>query len=513
MLATQDRLDKSSSEPEIGKLSDELVGFVRQAADEGRSLYEVERGIWSRVLQMGCRATEMFLRAQGNGDLGETVVTEQGQTLHRSEAPVERPLRTIFGTHVMRAYVYSSGSHEKIALRPVDARLQLSPARASYLFEEFSQYFCVDQAFGQAEKSLQMVLGQSPSVDSLERINRRVGEQAAAFLEQLPTPPAAEEGKFLVFTGDSKGVPMVKEDARRLAAFDDADGRPGNRRMATLAGVYSVDPHVRSAESVVAALFREQEVPTGERAKRPLPRFKHLRGSFVKTYDAGTQDEISVSGSFEAFCWAQTEIARRLQPEQVLVRLMDGQPSLWEAADVCLESAPADRTVDILDILHVAQYVWRAAKVFHGSWEHREAFARDRLLRILRGDVGGVIAGLRRMASQRKLRGKARREVETVCRYFTKNAARMKYDEYLRAGYPIASGVIEGACRHFVKDRMERSGMRWRLPGAQAMLDVRAVFLSSYWHEFHQSRIETEQSALHPHRHLLNDYEPTPLGA
>jgi hypothetical protein len=282
--------------------------------------------------------------------------------------------------------------------------------------------------------------------------------------------------------------------------------------MATLAGVYSVDPHIRSAESVVAALFRDEETPAGERAKRPPPKFKHIRGSFVKTYDLGTQDELSVSGAFEAFCWAEAEIARRLQPEQTLVRLMDGQPSLWEAADACLESAPEDRTVDILDILHAAQYVWRVAKVFHNSWEHREAFARDRLLRILQGDVGGVISGLRQMASKRKLRGKARQEVETVCGYLAKNAHRMKYDDYLRAGYPIASGVIEGACRHFVKDRMERSGMRWRLSGAQAMLDVRAAFLSSYWDEFHESRIHAEQPTLHPHRNLLKDYQPITLG-
>jgi hypothetical protein len=87
----------------------------------------------------------------------------------------------------------------------------------------------------------------------------------------------------------------------------------------------------------------------------------------------------------------------------------------------------------------------------------------------------------------------------------------MKYDEYLRAGYPIASGVIEGACRHFVKDRMERSGMRWRLAGAQAMLDVRAIYLSTYWDDFHRSRIVAEQRTLHVHRNLLKNYKPNVL--
>jgi len=224
-----------------------------------------------------------------------------------------------------------------------------------------------------------------------------------------------------------------------------------------------------------------------------------------------------VSGPTEAFSWAAVEVERRRRPGQPLVRLMDGQESLWNAADAV---APLQRqetqailgeTIDILDILHVSSYVWRAAKVFPSSREHQEAFAQDRLLRILRGEVRGVIAGLRQMATKWKLRGTARREIATVCGYFEKHADRMRYDESLRAGYPISTGVIEGACRHLVKDRMERSGMRWRLEGAQAMLEVRAVYQSSYWKEFHIARIAAEQRQLHPHRHLISNYTPYAL--
>jgi len=89
----------------------------------------------------------------------------------------------------------------------------------------------------------------------------------------------------------------------------------------------------------------------------------------------------------------------------------------------------------------------------------------------------------------------------------------MRYDEYLSAGYPIASGVIEGACRHLVKDRMERSGMRWTLEGARNMLNVRAAFQSSYWDQFQRSRIAREQLVLHLHRDLLVDYTPLQLAA
>jgi hypothetical protein len=394
-----------------------------------------------------------------------------------------------------------------IELRPVDARLSLPPGRCSYFFEEFSQYFCVDQAFGQASQGLATVLRQEVSVDTLERINRRMGEQAEGFLDRLPTPPPKEEGELLVFTADGKGVPLVKADAQRVPAFDKAE-RPGNRRMATLAAVYTIDRYVRTPQQIVAALFRDD---TGPRPKdRPQPRFKHVTARFTSTREDPDGETWESNGTLEAFGWADEQINARRRAGQKVLRLMDGQASLWDAAHNCL-SVPPEETIDILDILHVSSYVWRAAKVFHPHWQHQEAFARDRLLRILHGEVPGVIGGLRQMATKRGLKGKKLAEIATVCGYFEKHAQRMRYDEYLAAGYPIASGVIEGACRHLVKDRMERSGMRWRLAGAQPMLHVRAVYQSSYWDDFHHDRMAQEQSQLHPNRPLLNHYHPVAL--
>lgn len=503
----------AGSQPSVSELAGQLERYVQTAAADGLSLYEVERNVFDAVLHVGRVATEQFLRGQGNGDLGPTVTTPKGQTLHRSETPSPRPLRTIFGQHTIEAYVYAPGPHEKIQLRPVDARLQLGPGQASYLFEEFSQYFCVEQAFQPSAAAIDTVFRQRVSVEVLQHINQSLGQQAAEFFEQLPTPPTNEEGEVMVLTGDGKGVPIVKADAAQLAAFEEPLDRPGNRRMAILTGVYSVDRFVRTPEEIVAALFRDGPRPRDQ--DRPRPQFKRLRGCFAKTYDADSEQPMIVSGAFESFSWAAVEVAARWQPEQPLVCLIDGQDSLWEAMQACLEIAPlpAAQRVEILDILHVSQYVWRAAKVFHPTQEHREAFVRERLLRILRGEVQGVIAGLRRMASRHNLRGKSRREIATVCGYFQKHAHRMCYDEYLRQGYPIATGVIEGACRHLVKDRLERSGMRWRLCNAQAMLNVRAMFKSSDWQAFHAWRRARDLQQHHPHRDLIAQYTPTPLAA
>ena len=138
--------------------------------------------------------------------------------------------------------------------------------------------------------------------------------------------------------------------------------------------------------------------------------------------------------------------------------------------------------VCILDLFHVLERLWQAAHCFHpeGSEEAR-AFVTDRLLRLLRGEVGYVIGGLKQMATKHKLKGSRARQLSAVIGYLERNRRFMHYDQYLASGYPIGSGVAEGACRHLVKDRMELTGMRWCIPGAQAMLDLRAVYINGDW--------------------------------
>jgi hypothetical protein len=160
--------------------------------------------------------------------------------------------------------------------------------------------------------------------------------------------------------------------------------------------------------------------------------------------------------------------------------------------------------IDILDLLHVTPRLWKAARLFHPRGRGRaERFVRDRLLRILRGEVVAVVRGLRRMGTTQGLRGKQQTDLRTICGYLEKNRHRMRYDEYLALGYPIASGVIEGACRHIVKDRLERTGMNWTIPGAQAMLDMRCIYLTEQWEPFITFRVARETERLYPYRDTL----------
>ena len=122
----------------------------------------------------------------------------------------------------------------------------------------------------------------------------------------------------------------------------------------------------------------------------------------------------------------------------------------------------------------------------------------DRALRILLGEVGQVVKGIRQSITKRRLSGAKRKTLEGVADYCYRNRSRMRYNEYLANGWPIASGPVEGACKNLIKDRMERSGMRWTEPMAEAIVQLRAVYLSGDFDRYWQFHIEQDQRRLYP---------------
>lgn len=495
---------------QIDQFADTLKAKIRGAADRGDSFDSIEREVHKMIMQVGRQAVDLFVTLQGDGDLGQSVDTDDHVTLYRSDRKANSVIRSIFGTHRLEQFTYAPGPKKAIALRPISARMSLPEKRWSYLLQQWTQMLCVDSAYQQAMNNLQVILGgEKLSVDTAEQINGQMGRQAGEYLNNLPKPDADSEAKFLVATADCKGVPLVKEDAAKVAAFETAKKNPGNRRMSTVASVYTVDPHVRTAEAITEALFREEPDADAPRPKRPEPAGKITTAHMPEIIDEDDGTDLRISGIHVAMAWMISQIDQRRRAAQVLIVLMDGQESLWETMKLHLSFGA--RTVPVLDILHALAYVWEAAGLLENDDARRRSFTRQRLLRILRGEIKGVIKGLRRLGTQHELTGEKAKDLARICGYLEKNSDRMRYDEYLRRGYPIASGVIEGACRHLVKDRMERSGMRWTLEGARSMLHVRAAFQSDYWEAYLADRMTKECERIHSHRDLLGDYQPMAL--
>jgi hypothetical protein len=497
LIAHPEPTDKATP---LSDALDDLRAFVRDAARDGATFHDFEHGLWQRLLRLGHHAVGQFLDAQGTGDLGATVTPPDGPPWRRLEQPHDRELTSVFGTFTRQRTGYGSREGQKIAFVPRDNRLALPAGQFRYRLQDWDLLLATEHPFAQVAAVLQRILGLGQHVESLERLRRQAAVQVEPFRRSLPAPPAAEEGELLVQSADGKGVPLRRPaDAPPLCDHDRRRGPKKDRKKKAIVGaVYTVDRSVRTPEPVLEALFRAAEQPRPEAARpRPCPKRVCARRNDYTGAQGKHHD-----GLAEVFGWL-TEQRRDRDPGQSreVVSVRDGEESLWEAQELFQgQRAP----VQVLDRLHVTPRLWQAARLFHPpDSDEALALVRARVLRSLRGEVGAVVRGLRQMGRQRGLRGPKARELATLCNYLAKHRERMRYNEYLAQGYPIASGVIEGACRHYVKDRMERTGMSWVQVGAQAMLELRSTALNGDWDEFMGYRRERETERLYPQRHTL----------
>ena len=464
---------------------DEMVALVRQAARDDRTIDQVERSLWQRLLALGHSLLTSYVEGVGPGDVGETLSYE-GRELRRLDSMHKRRHVSVFGELAVRRYVYGSRETQKHEVIPTDALLGLPASDFSALLAEWDQSFCVQGSYEQSRQRVQRILGLDQSVRSMEQMSVSMAADVEAFRASQPVPPAAQEGQIVVLTADGKGVPMRREataDPPAVRAHRTKGQKANKKRMACVGGAYTIDPFVRMAEDVVDEVRKPD---------RPEPCHKQLRAELTRPIDG-----VEINGKERIFEWLAQEVqVRNPKGDKPVVCVMDGERALWKRL-----TAAVVGVVCILDLFHVLERLWQAAHCFHpeGS-EGARAFVTDRLARLLRGEVGYVIGGLKQMATKQGLGGSRRRQLTAVIGYLQGNRRFMRYDEYLAAGYPIGSGVAEGACRHLVKDRMELTGMHWRVPGAQAMLDLRAVYINGQWDDFQQHRIAQERRRLYPYR-------------
>ena len=476
--------------PEVHAQLDALVGWVCRSALDGTSAHKFERGLFDELLALGKTLFQGFLKLVGPGDFGESVTLDDGRLVHRSEEQHLRRLLTVFGAFKVSRWIYAQHEKAKGEFAPTDQRLQLPASEVSYLLQEWDQLLGVEQAFGQVREVIKTILRVSQSVDTLERTNQQMAEAAPVFRESQGPVDSAKEGELLVVTEDNKGIPMVRPVAEKPAGAHRTKGEKANKKqMACIGCVYSVDRHVRTPEQLVATLFRDPDRP-----QEQPPQAQNKRYWAELSRDLDGED---VRGQDLVFQYLQTEIGRRRKPQQWLAHLCDGQASLETDRQIYL---PEDaHTLNILDLMHVLPRVWEAAHVFHAEASVAAvASVRHDLTRILHGEIGNVIASWRRRGTRQGLTKAKKKSLHAICAFLEKNKHRMRYDAYLRLGCPVATGVIEGACRHVIKDRMERAGMRWKVPGAQAMLNLRTIYVNADWTAFQDFRIALENEWLYP---------------
>jgi hypothetical protein len=475
-----------------------VLNKLQRSAERGDAVHEVEEMTWGGLLETGREMMVAFIERQEEELPRPEVIEYEGKQLQRLPERRVRAYVSAFGPTAFERDVYATRETQRQEVVPLDAKLGMPQSDTSYLLQKWSGTQFVKESYQESRLTLQSILGFAPSVNGLEDMAAQASAHAAVYLDQQEAVDPLTEAEILVATSDCKGVPMRKVDAPQKKQDEEVPRRKrlkkgeknGQKRMACVGGVYSVAPFRRTVEDVLHEILRKEK-----QQQRPQPQNKRLRAVLTQEVDG---EEVNAKDVI--FDWLAKELQERDPHEQrTVVAVMDGEMKLRDLQELKLR-----RAVGILDIWHVTEYLWELAYCFYrdGS-DEAEAFVETYLRKLLEGKVNRVIGGIRQMATKRGLPQPKWDKVEDCLTYFAARSDYMKYDEYLAAGYPIGSGVVEGACRHLVKDRMEQAGMRWRIAGAQAILSLRAIYVNDDWHAFHANRIQTEQRKLYPYKKRL----------
>jgi hypothetical protein len=397
---------------------------------------------------------------------------------HRKES-CARNLMSLFGQVEIRRIGYGKFGSQN--LFPLDANLNLPTNKYSHGLQKRVAEESTKSSFDQAVDSVDRTTGGAIPKRQAEELVVNITQDFEAFYESRGATSAEETSDPLILSLDGKGIVMRQEGLRsatKKAAENEqhklktrlSRGEKRNRkRMATVAAVYSIERQVRTAEGIMK--LDEKTSAT----VRPRARDKRVWASVSREPEA-VADELF-----------QEALRRDPQQQRQWAVLIDGQPQQLKNILKSVEQYDAERTILILDFIHVLEYLWKAAYVFHqeGS-EEAEDWVSQRALQTLKGKSSDVAAGIRRSATLRDLDSDARKPADTCADYLLKYREMLKYDEFLKKGLPIATGVIEGACRHLIKDRMDITGARWLVERAEAILKLRSLHSSGDFDEYFQ---------------------------
>ena len=439
----------------------ELERFLAEAGEARLSLSEIERGSERRGRELLRLALQAHSDARGDGDVGEAIVAQlpNGSVRLGYKRRHTRAVLTLFGE--VRVTRVGYGAPGRQAIHPLDQELRLPGRIYSYEYQRRLMRAVVCSPFDEAIALIAEMTGTSVPKRAAEQL---VSEAAVDFEAYYAQRPAAEvkpaRGEILVAAIDCKGIPMVRPE-RALRVVRRGKGQKANKkRMATVAAVHNQAPVPRTPQEVLDSLFCAGERP--ERQPRPRPGHKRVWASLTADKDTFIAD-------------VKAEMTRRdPRRRRTWVIVTDGERALQHRVTDSFKD-----TTLILDFLHALEKLWRAAHALHreGSLE-AQTFVYQRAKRILEGQVDQVVKGLKLIATKRKLTGNKAKTLHDVAGYFKRNRERMRYDTYLANGWPIASGSVEGACKNLIRDRFERSGMRWTQETAEALLRLRALHLS-----------------------------------
>jgi len=444
-----------------------LLEFVTSEQAKTATADHIERNLFRMVLALGSKLLTLFFVMRSEQCSRERHETASGESLPY-QRDTHRSYVSIFGkVPLWRPYFYKKGIG---GASPLDAELGLGANSYSDLVREISDYLAVYTVYHKSSDILVRLLGLPLSTRVIADNVSSDAQDVEAYYAQRPAPAPSSEATILVVQADGKGVPLIYETLPDPAPLRLGKGQKrGRKKEAVVTAVYTIQPQPRTPQQVVDSFF--QRIPPSEKINHTRPQNKHLRAT--------------LDGKDAALDRLVVQVAEREGVHiHQRVALCDGCEALQER----LKARFTDFTL-ILDFIHADEYLWAVANSLLGETHpDRIDWMAERTLQLLSGQTASLVTDFRHLAQSGQHSTVQQSQLTKTANYFERNLPYMDYPTYLEYGWPIASGVIEGACRHLVKDRCELSGMRWQQAGAENLLRLRAVAENDDWDDYHHFR-------------------------
>ena len=479
------------------ELFESVVGFLDGTPAAGLEHAELETRLQTRSRELFRQLMQdhLDLRAQREQHLPGVIDAEQ-VARGNVETGHTRALSTVFGEVTVTRLAYRRRGHANLC--PADAALNLPVEKHSHGLRQLAAIEAARGSFDDTAEAIERATG--------VRLGKRQAEELAGraavdfddfYAQRRPQPGTGRD--VLILSADGKGIVMRPGALRPATAKAAASsttklttrlskGEKRNRkRLAGVGAVYDADPVVRTPVEILA---RSEDTDPEQPIPAPIAANKWLTASV-------TDDAATVVGRL-------FDEADRRDPThaRTWIALVDGNNHQIDRIHTEATQRRVDVTI-LCDFIHVLEYLWKAAWSFHDEGDPAaEEWVHDKAIAVLQGKATRVAAGLRRTTTRRGLDPPKRAGADAYATYLINKASYLDYPTALHNGWPIATGVIEGACRHLVKDRMDITGARWGLPGAEAILKLRALRsngdLDAYW-RYH---LEQERRRVHETRYL-----------
>ncbi|HZW43706.1 MAG TPA: ISKra4 family transposase [Dermatophilaceae bacterium] len=431
----------------------------------------------------------------------EDVADADGVVHAAVEAGHRRALASIFGQVQSERLAYRHRGHAN--LYPADAALNLPIERHSHGLRRLAAIESSRGSFEQATAAITRATGQRIGKRQVEALAGRAAVDVADFYA-LTKPPEAGEGDVLVLSADGKGIVMRPDSLRpatakaaatastKLATRLSKGEKRNRKRLAEVGAVYDLHPLPRKASDILGGNNH------GNNHGNDPPQTPPSRPKAVNKWVTASVVDDAAEVIADVF-----DEAERRDPDhrRTWIALVDGNNHQIDRIHTEAEARGITLTV-VIDLVHVLEYLWAAAWCFFSEADpDAEAWVRRRALAILEGNALAVATGIRRRATAARLPKPKRAKADQCAKYLTNKAEHLDYPTALASGWPIATGIIEGACRYLVADRMDITGARWSVNGAEAVLRLRAVRANGDFDAYWRYHLQRERQRIHQPRY------------